>query len=119
MSAEKYVKAAVVNLEATLAKRYIQLPTSHYPIPKNYHPIEDVINELNVRGVQPYQELIGELRWVVKIRRVDIFLGVALLSLHLAFPRSGHLQSSISDIFILEASPKTEVILQSSVSVDQ
>ena len=32
MSAEKYVKVAVVNLEATLAKRYMRLPISHSPI---------------------------------------------------------------------------------------
>ena len=41
----------------------MQLPTSHYPMPKNYHPIEDVSNELNAQGVQAYQELIGEIRW--------------------------------------------------------
>ena len=47
MSAKKYVKAAVINLEATLAKRDMQLPTSHYPMLTNYHPSEDVSNELN------------------------------------------------------------------------
>ena len=52
MSAEKYFIAAVVNLEATLAKREMRLPTSHYPMSKNYHPSEDVSNELNKRGVQ-------------------------------------------------------------------
>ena len=47
MSAKKYVKAAVVNLEATLAKIDMQLPTSHYTMPTNYHPSEDVSNKLN------------------------------------------------------------------------
>ena len=52
---QKYVKAAVLNLEATLSKRDMQLPTSHSPTPKKYHPSEDVVNELNTRGVQAYQ----------------------------------------------------------------
>ena len=52
MSDKKYAESAVVNLEATLAKREMRLPTSHYPMSKNYHPSEDVSNELNKRGVQ-------------------------------------------------------------------
>ena len=67
MSSKKYVKASVVNLEATLAKIDMQLPTRHYPIPTNYQPIEDVSSDLNARGFQAYQELIGELRWAVEI----------------------------------------------------
>ena len=74
MSAEKYVEAAVINLEATLANRGMRLPTSHSPMPKYYHPIEDVINKLNKRGVQADQELIGDLRWEVEIVQVDIWL---------------------------------------------
>ena len=35
MSAKKYVRAAVVKLEATLSKRDMQVSTSHYPIPTN------------------------------------------------------------------------------------
>ena len=47
ISSKKYVKAAVGNLEATLAKRDMRLPTSHSIMLKNYHPSEDVSNELN------------------------------------------------------------------------
>ena len=61
MSAKKYAKASVVNLEATLAKRDMQLPISHYPMLTNQHHSEYVSNELNARGVQSYQELIGEI----------------------------------------------------------
>ena len=46
MSAEKYVKDTAVNLEETLAKRDMRIRTSHYPMPTNYHPSEDVSNEL-------------------------------------------------------------------------
>ena len=73
MSAKKYVKAAIVNLEAMVANRYMQLTTSHYPMMTNYYPSEDVVNKLNAQGVQTYHELIGELRWAVNIGQVDIF----------------------------------------------
>ena len=87
MSAKEYFKAAVVKLEATLAKRDMQLPTCHYPMPTSYHPSEDVSNKLNTRGVEAYQEMIGELRWAVEIGRVELFLELTLLSSHLALPR--------------------------------
>ena len=67
MSTEKYVKAAIVNLEVLLAKRYMRLPTSNSPMPKNYYPSEDVRNEINARVLQAYRELIDEIRWAVEI----------------------------------------------------
>ena len=67
MSSKKYAKAAVVNLEANLAIRHMQLHTSHSPMPQNYFPSEDVSNKLNTQEVQEYQERIGVLRWAFKI----------------------------------------------------
>ena len=90
---EKYVKAADLNLESMLAKKDMQLPTSHSLMPTNFHPSEDVSNKLNARGVQSYQKLIGELRWAVQIGRVHIFLELLLLSSHLALPQSSHLEA--------------------------
>ena len=89
MSAKKHVKAAVVNLEAMIAKRYMQLPTSHSPMPTKYHPIGDVSNKINARWLQTYKELIGEIRWAVEIGQVEISLEVALISSLLVFPLSG------------------------------
>ena len=48
---------------------------------------------MNAAGLQTYQELIGILRWAVKIGRIDVLLEVLLLSSHLAIPRLGHLQA--------------------------
>ena len=109
ISAKKYVKAAVVNLEATLAKRYMWLTTSNYPIPTNYHTSEDVSNELNAQEVQAYQVLIGELRWAVEIGRVESFLEVVLLSSHLALPQSVHLQAEYQIFGYLKQVPKRKL----------
>ena len=109
ISAKKYVKSAIVNLEATLAKRDMQLPTSNSLIPTNYHPSEDVSNDLNTRGVQSYQVLVSELQWAVEIGRVDIFLEVALLSSHLPLPLSGRLQAVYHIFGYLKQNPKRKL----------
>ena len=109
MSSEQYVKAAVTNLEATLSKQDMRLPTSLVPMSVSYHPSEDVSPELNVQGVQTYQELIGILRWAVEIGRVDILLEVSLLSSHLALPRSGHLQAVYQIFGYLKHVPKRKL----------
>ena len=49
MSSEQYVKAAVTNLEATLSKQDMRLPTSSVPMSASYHPSEDVSSELNTQ----------------------------------------------------------------------
>ena len=59
----------------------------------SYPPSKGVSKEMNVQGVQTYQELIGILRWAVEIRKVDILLEVLPLSSHLALTRVGHLQA--------------------------
>ena len=79
MYSEKYVKAAIENLESRLGKSDMHLPKFLTPMSTSYHPSEDVTKELNVEGVQFYQEMIGILRWAVEIGRVDLLLEVSLL----------------------------------------
>ena len=109
MSSEKYVRAAVANLEAKLGESDMHLPKSRTPMATSYHPSEDVSKELNVTGVQTYQELIGILRWAIEIGRVDILLEVSLLSSHLALPRVGHLQAVYRIFGYLKQVPKRKL----------
>ena len=112
LSSEKYVKAAVSNVDAALRKNNSKLP-SNCPTPctSGYHPAEDVSNELNARGIQLFQELIGVLRWAVEIGRLDILLEVSLLSSHLAMPRAGHLQEVYHIFGYLKQSPRRRLFL--------
>ena len=94
MSSEKYVKAAIENVEARLAKSDSRLPSRcDTPMSTSYHPSKDVTREMNAEGLHTYQELIGIIRWSIEIGRIDILLEVSLLSSHLALPRIGHLQA--------------------------
>ena len=63
LSSEKYVKSAVDNVETTLAKSGLRLPSKCVtPCASNYHPAEDTSKELDAAGIRYYQELIGVLR---------------------------------------------------------
>jgi hypothetical protein len=85
MSAEKYVIAFVRNVEESLEKKGLRLPSKCYtPLPPDYRPELDTSNEIKSDGIQYFQELIGILRWAVELGRVDILLETSLLSSHLA-----------------------------------
>ena len=93
MSADKYVDAAVKNVEESLARIGLRLPTkANTPLPSEYRPEMETSAELKSDGVQTYQELIGVLRWAVELGRVDILLEASLMSTYMAMPREGHLQ---------------------------
>ena len=57
-----------------------------------YYRVEiDISPELNATDATYYQLLIGVVRWMVELGRVDICTEVSMLSLCLALPREGHL----------------------------
>jgi hypothetical protein len=107
MSAEKYVNASVKNVEESLAKRGLRLPTKCYtPSSTDYRPELETSAELKSEGTQMYQELIGVLRWAVELNRVDILLEASLMLTYMAMPREGHLPTIISDVWIFEVASK-------------
>jgi hypothetical protein len=110
MSAEKYVQASVRNVEESLAKKGMRLPTKCYnPLPPDYRPELDTSNELKSDGVQYFQELIGILRWAIELGRVDILLETSLLSSHLVLPRIGHLDQAYRIFGYLKLYPKRKL----------
>jgi hypothetical protein len=93
MKSEQYDKAAKVNVEAAMDKSGQRLPSrATTPMQSGYRPELDATAESNLSGMRYDQELIGVLRWAVKLGRIDILLEVSLLSSHLALPRDGQLQ---------------------------
>ena len=93
MTSDKYVKAAVENVELELSRINQRLPSRcKTPMTVGYRPERDVSAELTSAGVQRYQELIGVLRWAAELGRVDILLETAMLSTYMALPRKGHLE---------------------------
>jgi len=107
----QYVQAAVENMKAWLAKSGRQLPKkAEAPFKSGYRPEIDVSQELTGEEASYYQSLIGILRWMVELGRVDICLEVSLMSSHLALPREGHLECLFHIFAYLEKYHNAEML---------
>lgn len=94
LSLKQYIKNFAKNVELKLTeigqklhpKRYASIPMKH-----DYHPELDYTPLLSHDAANYYQQLIGILRWMVELGRVDIHLHVTLLSSFMMQPREGRL----------------------------
>ena len=110
MSSAKYVKVSVNNVEETQAKSEKRLiGRCVEPIWSGYWPETDYWSELKADSLQYYQELIGVLRWIFELGRVDILLETLLMSAHLALPRISHLEQVIHMFGYLKLHPKSKI----------
>ena len=90
----QYVQNSVKNVEDYYMKKYgRQLPAkASTPTKSGYRPEIDASRELNPDESSYFHQLIGILRWIVELGRVDIYTEVSMLSSCLALPREGHLE---------------------------
>lgn len=98
LSASKYVQDAVRNVEAymqdELGGRKLQSKKARAPFPHDFVPELDTSPTLGDKLSSYYQSLIGILRWMVELGRVDIITEVSLLASQLAMPREAHLDAA-------------------------
>ena len=119
-SSSQYVKAAVDNVEKYLREKKKANQNRPFPKPRdspissNYRPELDELDELNEVDAAYYQSLIGVLRWIVELGRVDINVEVSMLSSCLALPRFGHLQQLFNVFAYLKKHFNTEMIFDPS-----
>ena len=93
LSASKYAQDAIRNVETELKKDGLALRKgTNSPLPSNYRPECDVTPELSLSKASYYASLIGILRWMVEMGRIDICCEVSMMSSFVAMPRKGHLQ---------------------------
>ena len=92
-SSSQYVQNAVQNVSDYLAKENKSLPTRvRSPWTSNYRPETDVSSELLPKPATYYQSLIGVLRWICELGRVDITMETSAMASMMAMPRQGHLE---------------------------
>jgi len=92
-SSSQYVQNAVKNVEEHLAKKGEHLPPrAKAPWSTGYRPETDVTPELSSSDAAYFQSLIGVLRWIVELNRVDITMETSALASMMALPREGHLR---------------------------
>ena len=80
------------------------------PMSNEYRPKIDISPELNATDAAYYQSLIGILRWMVELGRVDITTEVSMLSSCLALPREGHLKQLFRMFSYLEKQHNSEMV---------
>jgi len=114
-SSSKYVQEAVKNVERYLDEEGGSLPRkAETPIQTSYRPELDVTPELGPTQAAYYQSLIGMLRWMVELGRVDICLETSMMSSHLAMPREGHLAQLFHMFAHLKKYHNTEMVFDPS-----
>ena len=88
----QYVQSAIANVERHLKIKKESFPKrASAPFTTNYRPEIDVSTLLNPTDAAHYQSLIGILRWIVELGRVDITCEVSMMASMMAMPRTGHL----------------------------
>jgi hypothetical protein len=111
MSSDSYVKRAVADVEAELAKVGEYLKTkAKTPLPTGYRAELDTSPELSAEVANYYQGLIGVLRWMCELGRIDILVAVAHLSRFLAAPRKGHLEAAYSIFGYLKGHDRSSLV---------
>ena len=80
----------------------------------NYRPEVDNSPELSPEDASYYQSLIGILRWMVELGRVDICCEVSMMSTQLALPREGHLEAVLHIFSYLKSHHNTEMVFDPS-----
>ena len=82
------------NSQGLACKKGKTLKTNHVstPFPTSYRPELESTPELGPELASRYSQLIGMLRWAIKLSRIDICYEVSVLLQHLELPRQGHLE---------------------------
>ena len=75
-----------------------------------YRPEIDVSPELGPTAAACYMSLIGILRWIVELGRVDVCLECSMMSSHMALPREGHLYELFQIFGYLKKYHNTEMV---------
>jgi hypothetical protein len=121
-SSSQCVQAAVTNVKTWLSKQgdnpkdwKWRLPGKNgTPLPSTYRPELDVTPELAPDEASYCMSLIGVLRWIVELGRIDICLEVSMMSSHMALPREGHLKGLLQIFAYLGEHHNSELVYDPS-----
>jgi hypothetical protein len=106
LGSREYVDRVVGEVEKRAKGYGLSLPTRVVaPMRSNYSPELDLTAELNDEGISWYQGMIGTLRWLVEIGRVDISHSVSIMSSFMASPRIGHVHEVLHIFSRLKSRP--------------
>ena len=114
-SSSQYVKSAVSNVEDYLSSIDKKLPRrATSPISPGYRPEVDISPELPPIEARYYQSLIGILRWIVELGRVDITTETSMMASYMVLPRMGHLDQVLHIFEFLKNFHNSEMVFNPS-----
>jgi hypothetical protein len=115
MGSDSYVKEAVRVVKQKMTEdgvKFLSKKTPKSPFTSNlYRPELDVSEECRTDQASYFQNLIGVLRWVIELGRVDILIEVSKLSHYLASPRTGHLHQALHIFHYLDHHNRSKIAL--------
>ena len=80
------------------------------PLTSGYCPEINMTAELDAADASYYHSLIGFLRWIVELVRIDITCEISMLSSHLVLPRKGHLEEVFHVFAYLKNHMNSEIV---------
>ena len=114
MSPSIYVQQAVKNCQTHLTEKLngtYQIPSrANNLFPMDYCADTDTLEPLTPENASFFMHLIGVMRWMMEIGRIDIATEVSILSSYLAFPPEGHLETALHIMGYLQQKHNTELV---------
>ena len=80
------------------------------PMTSGYCLEIDITPELGLEDAAYYHSLIGVLRWMVDLGRIEINVEASILSSHLALPREGHFQELLHIFAYIKKHMNSEMV---------
>ncbi|KAI2492420.1 Reverse transcriptase (RNA-dependent DNA polymerase) [Fragilaria crotonensis] len=111
-----YVAKAIKDVERELSEADMRLmPNVRTPLASGYRPDLDLSPELGSKQLNYFQGLIGILRWICELRRIDILMPVSILSRYLVSARQGHLEQAFHIFAYLKTHSRSTMVFDDTV----
>ena len=113
-----FVKRAITDLEKELEEANLRLlPNAKTPLGSGNRPKLDLSPELGSRQLNYYQGLIGVVRWICDVGRIDILMPASLMSPYLVSAREGHLEQVFHIFAYLKHHPRSTMVFDDTIPV--
>ena len=112
LGSKEYILRKVDEVEKRAAVYEMHLPNRAVaPMRSNYSPELDLTSKLNDDGVSWYQGMIGTLRWLIEIGRVNLSHSVSIMSSFMVSPRIGNVHEVLHIFSYLRSKPDASLVL--------
>ena len=115
VSTSQYIQEAVNNVERHLTAKVMRINRGGTsPLSPGYFPELYFSPDLDPQDASYYQSLIGILRWMVEMGRIDITCEVSMMSFCAAVPREGHLHQLLHLFAYLKSHHNARIVFDPS-----